>query len=278
MEPQTDVKAVRRQSSFDPNNNQIADDDSADLEAANEQLVEAINGRLLADNSQPNGKSIDDSKSDASNSGEEEDRDNDSASLISDEDFDALNDDDDDEEDDPQGDSNVVQDKMKRKAEQEPYDVDKALISTFLEHTTSIVRKTCLFVNHIVSPLSPSHPLTTARNATYLLVFSTLQAEARLAARRQARAEAREIRMKELERQQKEQEQNADRVFDMQAEQGIAPRTRYNLSPAVNSVARNNVISRRSSEDSVEEEGRNHRDIRFELKVRGNHKRLYYSR
>lgn len=88
-----------------------------------------------------------------------------------------------------------------------------------------------------------------------------------MAARRQARAEARDIRMKELERQQKEQEQNADRVFDMQAEQGIPPRTRYNLSPAVNSVARNNVISRRSSEDSVEEEGRNHRDIRYELKV-----------
>lgn len=41
------------------------------------------------------------------------------------------------------------------------------------------------------------------------------QAEARLAARRQARAEARDIRMKELERQQKEAEENADRVFDM---------------------------------------------------------------
>lgn len=160
MEPQTDVKAVRRQSSFDPNNNQIADDDSADLEAANEQLVEAINGRLLADNSQPNGKSIDDSKSDASNSGEEEDRDNDSASLISDEDFDALNDDDDDEEDDPQGDSNVVQDKMKRKAEEEPYDVDKALISTFLEHTTSIVRKTCLLSITLFHPYhQASHSL-----------------------------------------------------------------------------------------------------------------------
>lgn len=75
--------------------------------------------------------------------------------------------------------------------------------------------------------------------------------------------------MKELERQQKEQEQNADRVFDMQAaEQGIAPRARYTISPAVNPVvARNNIISRRSSEDSVEEEGRNHRDIRYELKV-----------
>jgi hypothetical protein len=42
-----------------------------------------------------------------------------------------------------------------------------------------------------------------------------LQAEARLAARRQARAEAREIRMRELERQQKEIEENADSVYDM---------------------------------------------------------------
>lgn len=47
-------------------------------------------------------------------------------------------------------------------------------------------------------------------------IFRTyFQAEARLAARRQARAEAREIRMRELERQQKEAEENADRVYDM---------------------------------------------------------------
>lgn len=39
------------------------------------------------------------------------------------------------------------------------------------------------------------------------------QAESRLAARRQARAEAREIRMRELEKQQKEMEENADRQF-----------------------------------------------------------------
>lgn len=43
------------------------------------------------------------------------------------------------------------------------------------------------------------------------------QAEARLAARRQARAEAREIRMREIERQQKEAEENADKAFDMHA-------------------------------------------------------------
>jgi hypothetical protein len=38
-----------------------------------------------------------------------------------------------------------------------------------------------------------------------------------LAARRQARAEAREIRMREIERQQKEAEENADKAFDMYA-------------------------------------------------------------
>ena len=48
--------------------------------------------------------------------------------------------------------------------------------------------------------------------------FSVLlfpQAECRLAARRQARAEAREIRMREIERQQREAEENADKMFDM---------------------------------------------------------------
>ena len=49
----------------------------------------------------------------------------------------------------------------------------------------------------------------------FIGLLGVSQAEARLAARRQARAEAREIRMKELERQQKEAEENADRVFDM---------------------------------------------------------------
>lgn len=47
-----------------------------------------------------------------------------------------------------------------------------------------------------------------------------LQAEARLAARRQARAEAREIRMRELERQQREAEENADKVYDLYATTG----------------------------------------------------------
>jgi hypothetical protein len=45
------------------------------------------------------------------------------------------------------------------------------------------------------------------------------QAEARLAAKRQARAEAREIRMRELERLQRESEDN-DRVYDIYSSPG----------------------------------------------------------
>ena len=44
------------------------------------------------------------------------------------------------------------------------------------------------------------------------------QAESRLAARRQARAEAREIRMRELEKQQKEMDENADRQYEATGE------------------------------------------------------------
>ncbi|XP_055524747.1 leucine-rich repeat flightless-interacting protein 2 isoform X2 [Wyeomyia smithii] len=98
-------------------------------------------------------------------------------------------------------------------------------------------------------------------------------AEARLAARRQARAEAREIRMRELERQQKELEQNADRVFDLQQQSaGLSTpdsslgtrSTRLTVnSPAVRGSS---LSSRRSSEDSLEEEGRSLRDLRHELK------------
>lgn len=103
-----------------------------------------------------------------------------------------------------------------------------------------------------------------------------MKAEARLAARRQARAEAREIRMRELERQQREQEQNADRVFDMQTSSGIDATTRTRLgigygnssvSALLNMSRANSLSSRRSSEDSLEEEGRSLRDIRYELKV-----------
>uniref|UniRef100_A0A182TL48 Uncharacterized protein n=1 Tax=Anopheles melas TaxID=34690 RepID=A0A182TL48_9DIPT len=101
-------------------------------------------------------------------------------------------------------------------------------------------------------------------------------AEARLAARRQARAEAREIRMRELERQQKELEQTADRVFDLQqqsiglsepATALVATTPRSSRILAQNAVTRGSALSsRRNSEDSLEEEARSLRDLRHELK------------
>ncbi|EDW17031.1 leucine-rich repeat flightless-interacting protein 2 isoform X3 [Drosophila mojavensis] len=99
----------------------------------------------------------------------------------------------------------------------------------------------------------------------------TKEAEARLAARRLARAEARDIRMRELERQQKELEQNADRAFDMQCTSGnvitdplSAHSVRHAYSGFIN-LARA-TTSRRSSEDSLEDESRSLRDIKHELK------------
>lgn len=87
-----------------------------------------------------------------------------------------------------------------------------------------------------------------------------------MAQRRQARAEAREIRMRELERQQIELEQNADRAFDMQSSSSIDPIARSRLA-AIGRTSNNTTSSRRSSEDSLEEEGRSLRDMRQEIKV-----------
>lgn len=82
--------------------------------------------------------------------------------------------------------------------------------------------------------------------------------------------------MRELERQQKEQEQNADRVFDMQNAAGVDPLSRSRIAglstPTTSSIPSstnhrgNSLSSRRSSEDSLEEEGRSLRDLRHELK------------
>ncbi|XP_063921797.1 leucine-rich repeat flightless-interacting protein 2 isoform X2 [Zophobas morio] len=91
-----------------------------------------------------------------------------------------------------------------------------------------------------------------------LMQDTTDEAEARLWAKRQARAEAREIRMRELERQQKEQEENADRQFDMLSE----PMAR--TARAAGGGSRY-LSSRRSSEDSLEDGG-SLRDLRNELK------------
>lgn len=91
-----------------------------------------------------------------------------------------------------------------------------------------------------------------------------------MAAKRQARAEAREIRMRELDRQQKEIEQNADRAYDMQQSEALlTPRSRLTVNNHVG-VRGNSMSSssRRSSEDSLEEEGRSLRDLRHELKVK----------
>ncbi|XP_074039910.1 leucine-rich repeat flightless-interacting protein 2 isoform X5 [Leptinotarsa decemlineata] len=85
------------------------------------------------------------------------------------------------------------------------------------------------------------------------------EAEARLWAKRQARAEAREIRMRELERQQKEQEENADRQFDMLVEPVAVVRTPRS------SAGSRYLSSRRSSEDSLEDGG-SLRELRHELK------------
>ncbi|ALC49718.1 CG8578 [Drosophila busckii] len=99
----------------------------------------------------------------------------------------------------------------------------------------------------------------------------TKEAEARLAARRQARAEAREIRMRELERQQKELEQNADRAFDMQNITTNVISDTHSSHPSrlvyggLLNLSRT-AASRRSSEDSLEDEGRSLRDIKHELK------------
>lgn len=76
--------------------------------------------------------------------------------------------------------------------------------------------------------------------------------------------------MRELERQQKEQEQNADRAFDMQTAAGLDPivRPRFAMSSVtLGSLRSGTMSSRRSSEDSLEEEGRSLRDMKQEIKV-----------
>lgn len=75
--------------------------------------------------------------------------------------------------------------------------------------------------------------------------------------------------MRELDRQQKELEQNADRVYDMQQSEVLStPRSRLIVNNHTSAVRGNSMSSRRSSEDSMEEEGRSLRDLRHELKVR----------
>lgn len=103
--------------------------------------------------------------------------------------------------------------------------------------------------------------------------FLKIQAEARLTARRQARVEAREIRLRELERQQKEQEENADRVFDMShSGDSVLRGGRISAAAVINSKDRPNAFSnnyyssRRSSEDSLEDGSYCLRDVKVGIK------------
>ncbi|XP_013782954.1 leucine-rich repeat flightless-interacting protein 2-like [Limulus polyphemus] len=78
------------------------------------------------------------------------------------------------------------------------------------------------------------------------------EAEARLAARRQARAEAREIRMRELEKQQKEADQQSDRHYELHNDTVRGRPTREGRSSSFVSNASSYTSSRRSSEDSTD--------------------------
>lgn len=105
--------------SFDPNNNCVSeaeDDQRLDPSLATDDLVETINGRLLDEEKRKRRR--------RKNSG-------------------GGSDSVDDGEGSSFGSSDISEDEGasdKGENEDEPYDVEKVLISTFLEHTTSIVR------------------------------------------------------------------------------------------------------------------------------------------
>lgn len=80
------------------------------------------------------------------------------------------------------------------------------------------------------------------------------EAEARLAARRQARAEARDIRMRELEKQQKEADEQSDRHYELLTDvsRNTRPALEAARTPSYMSGTSSYASSRRSSEDSTD--------------------------
>lgn len=78
------------------------------------------------------------------------------------------------------------------------------------------------------------------------------EAEARLAARRIARAEAREIRMRELEKQQKEADEQSDRHYELLGDATRSVRTNREGRSSFATASSSYGNSRRSSEDSIE--------------------------
>ncbi|XP_054713855.1 leucine-rich repeat flightless-interacting protein 2-like [Uloborus diversus] len=79
------------------------------------------------------------------------------------------------------------------------------------------------------------------------------EAEARLAARRQARAEAREIRMRELEKQQREADEQSDRQYELLTDVSRNRSAVENVrTPSYVSGTSSYTSSRRSSEDSTD--------------------------
>ncbi|KAG1680040.1 Mediator of RNA polymerase II transcription subunit 1 [Nymphon striatum] len=98
------------------------------------------------------------------------------------------------------------------------------------------------------------------------------EAESRLAARRQARAEARDIRLKELERQREADEQNDKHYPDLPSNEPIRPirapsvvSTKEISTPRATSHVSSYTNSRRSSEDSTECELDKTRELRHQL-------------
>ncbi|XP_022085954.1 leucine-rich repeat flightless-interacting protein 2-like isoform X3 [Acanthaster planci] len=110
-----------------------------------------------------------------------------------------------------------------------------------------------------VSPLGSGRKRTTNRAykaEDQALSDITQEAEARLAKKRQARAEARSIRMRELEKMQKEAEEQMDKEYEQQKEEKKSHRLRFMKSssviPPVVPNSSGGSSSRRGSTDSIE--------------------------